>query len=394
MSYVYRSGQRTGARRGPARAHAARRKQSIETINPARFVKPARAVQAEVYVPLHSFETFGLQQLLLRNIQARGFTAPSPIQDQAIPYGLAGQDVIGVANTGTGKTVAFALPILQHLLQNPAAQALVLAPTRELAAQIEDECRLLAKGSGLYGVLLIGGTSMGTQLRRLQDRPQLVIGTPGRVKDHLTRGTLDLSGFTACVLDEVDRMLDMGFVNDIRWILGRLPDARQSLFFTATLNASVTAIIREFAREPVTISVSNGDTTENVAQDIVRYSGTAEQLERLHDLLLGAPKALVFDETQRKVERLGKELAARGFAVDAIHGGKTQGQRQRALTRFRAGEVTVLVATDVAARGLDIRDVTHVINFSTPHSYDDYIHRIGRAGRAGNQGYAFTFVQS
>ena len=394
MSYIYR---------GIGRPYAARQKRAQRTptkrggkdyINPARFVKPARAVESEVYVPLHVFSDFDVHDLLQANIQIKGFTAPSPIQDQAIPEGLAGRDVIGVANTGTGKTVAFALPVLHKLLTDHSARVLILAPTRELAAQIEDECKILAKGSGLYGALLIGGSSMGTQLRDLKANPSIVIGTPGRVKDHLQRGSLDLSKFTMLVLDEVDRMLDMGFVNDIRSIVGTMPAKRQSFFFTATIDAKVSNLIRDFSHDPVTISVKTGETTDNVEQAVIPFTDKADRLNRLHDLLLIAPKTLIFDDMQHSVERLSKELQARGFQADAIHGGKTQGQRQRALNKFKTNEITVLVATDVAARGIDVSDVTHVVNFSTPKTYDDYVHRIGRTGRAGKLGFAFTFIEA
>lgn len=394
MSYIYR---------GIGRPYAARQKRAQRTptkrggkdyINPARFVKPARVVESEVYVPLHVFSDFDVHDLLQANIRTKGFTAPSPIQDQAIPEGLVGRDVIGVANTGTGKTVAFALPVLHKLLTDRSARVLILAPTRELAAQIEDECKILAKGSGLYGALLIGGSSMGTQLRDLKANPSIVIGTPGRVKDHLQRGSLNLSNFTMLVLDEVDRMLDMGFVNDIRSIVGTMPAERQSFFFTATIDAKVSNLIRDFSRDPVTISVKTGETTDMVEQAVIPFTDKADRMNRLHDLLLIAPKTLIFDDMQHSVERLSKELQARGFQADAIHGGKTQGQRQRALNKFKANEIAVLVATDVAARGIDVSDVTHVINFTTPKTYDDYVHRIGRTGRAGKMGFAFTFIEA
>lgn len=395
MSYYSRGSRRPFmGRRNSVPQRAPRRKNSKENINPSRFVKSARSVEAAEYVAIHAFSDFAVHPLLQTNIRSKGFTAPSPIQDQAIPEGLAGRDVVGVANTGTGKTVAFALPLLQRLLTDNTAHALILAPTRELAMQIEDECKALAKGSGLLGVLIIGGSSMGKQLRGLRAKPSLVIGTPGRVKDHLERGTLDISKFSIIVLDEVDRMLDMGFVTDIRWILSHAPAKRQSFFFTATIEPTISNLIREFSSDPVTISVKSGETTDLVEQNVIGYNDKAERLNRLHDLLLHAPKTLVFDETKHGVERLSKELQSRGFQADAIHGGKTQGQRQRALARFKASEINILVATDVAARGLDVSDITHVINFSTPRSYDDYVHRIGRTGRAGKQGFAYTFIES
>lgn len=363
-------------------------------IDPAKFVRTARPVTAEQYVAENTFADFDIHERLKANITAMGYVTPSPIQDQTIPIALTGTDIIGIANTGTGKTAAFALPVLNQLIKNSNSRALIIAPTRELAQQIEAECKAIAKGSGLFGALLIGGTSMGAQLRDLRDRPRMVIGTPGRIKDHLERRSLDLSRFDLVVLDEVDRMLDMGFLPDVTSILSRLSDQRQSFFFSATLDNRVKALIEGFSNEPVAVSLKTSGASENVHQDVVHYGGTSEKLDKLHNILATpeVEKIIVFDETQRSVERLSNELVARGFKADAIHGGKTQGQRQRALDKFKKSEVKILVATDVAARGIDVADITHVINYSMPQSYDDYIHRIGRAGRAGRTGYALTFV--
>lgn len=366
-----------------------------DDIHPSKFIKAARPIAETPFVPTHTFADFAMNDLLKRNIQARGITTPSPIQDQAIPAGLGGRDVVGVANTGTGKTMAFAIPVFQKLMQNKQARALVLAPTRELAQQIEAECRTIAKGSGVLGAVLIGGSAMGPQLRDLRARPNIVIGTPGRIKDHIERGSLDLSHFNVIVLDEVDRMLDMGFVHDVRRILSHMATARQSFFFSATLDARVGELIKTFSHDPVTISVKTGETTDNVEQNIVTVRSSDEKLDKLHNVLVGEEvlKVVVFDDTQRRVERLSNSLKSRGFKADAIHGGKSQGQRQRALSRFKENDITVLVATDVAARGIDIPGITHVINYSTPKTYDDYVHRIGRAGRAGKTGHALTFVE-
>lgn len=371
------------------------RRQEGQYIEPSRFVKKATIVEAAPYEPQYMFADFALSDLLKANLSQKGYVRPSPIQDQAIPIALEGRDVIGVASTGTGKTAAFALPILQKVTSDRTAAALIVAPTRELAQQIEEECRALAKGSGLHGALLIGGTSMGQQLRDLRTGPRIVIGTPGRIKDHLGRGSLRLQAFNIVALDEVDRMLDMGFINDVREILQATNPKRQSLFFSATMDAKVRTLIDSFTTEPLTVSLKPSAASENVHQDVIRYQGSTDKLDKLHDLLLKGEvaKAIIFDETQRSVERLNKELVERGFQADAIHGGKSQGQRQRALQRFKRNDISILVATDVAARGIDVADITHVINFSIPRVYDDYIHRIGRAGRAGQVGYAFTFVQ-
>jgi superfamily II DNA/RNA helicase len=272
-------------------------------------------------------------------------------------------------------------------------RALIVAPTRELAQQIDVEFRSLAAGSNIRMAVLIGGAGIGRQLSDLRRNPPIIIGTPGRIKDHLQRESLRLNNVDFVVLDEVDRMLDMGFINDMRSILGQLPAQRQSFFFSATIDARVQALIDTFAIDPVTVSVKTGDTGENIHQDIVRTNG-ASKLESLHDILIdpAVAKVIIFDDTQRSVERLSKELITRGFSADAIHGGKSQGQRQRSLRKFKDNEVTILVATDVAARGIDVADVTHVINYSQPQSYSDYVHRIGRAGRAGKVGYALTFL--
>lgn len=363
-------------------------------IDPIKFVRPATKTEVEEYVPVNNFSDFAVPELVKNNLEQKGYKLPSPIQDQTIPLGLEGKDVIGIANTGTGKTAAFALPVLNKLMTNPHAKALIMAPTRELAQQIEQELRSIAKSSGLFGALLIGGTPMGPQLRDLRDKPRVVIGTPGRIKDHMERGTLHLSTFNIVVLDEVDRMLDMGFINDMRTILSNLKSERQSFFFSATMEAKVRQLIETFSHEPVMVSVKTSDTSENVHQDIVKYQSKEDKLEKLHDVLLRdeVEKVIIFDETQRNVERLYGELLARGFATDAIHGGKSQGQRQRALKRFKDTDIDILVATDVAARGIDVKDITHVINYAIPQTYEDYTHRVGRAGRAGKTGYALTFI--
>jgi superfamily II DNA/RNA helicase len=397
MSYSYRSSKPPIAgrySRGRGNPRKASRANKGEYIDPSRFIKAAGVTKTETYVPRHAFVDFAISDLLKSNLATKGYIIPSPIQDQAIPVALNGQDVIGIASTGTGKTAAFALPILHRLLSEPSAAALIIAPTRELAQQIQEECKMLAKDSGLFGALLIGGTGMGSQLRDLQQKPRIVIGTPGRIKDHLRRGTLKLQPFNMVVLDEVDRMLDMGFVHDVSEILSQTSQNRQSFFFSATLDQKVRNLIDNFANNPFTIMLKASATSENVYQDIVRYQGNTDRIDKLHDILLqiDVSKAIVFDETQRSVERLSKELVGRGFSAEAIHGGKSQGHRQRALERFKKSEVNILVATDVAARGIDVADITHVINFSVPKAYDDYIHRIGRAGRAGQIGYALTFM--
>lgn len=363
------------------------------SIHQSKFVKEATGDGAADYTPVNEFSSFAIHPLLKNNIAAKGYITPSEIQDKTIPHGLAGSDVIGIANTGTGKTAAFALPILNKLLHS-GGQALIIAPTRELAIQIEEQCRLIAKNTGLRGALLIGGMPMSRQIKDIKQGARVIIGTPGRIKDHLQQRTLSLAQSNMVVLDEVDRMLDMGFINDVSFILDQMPRSKQSFFFSATLSPEINNLIQNFTNEPVTINVKVGETSENVHQAVVHFSDKSDRLDKLHDLLLQAEveKALIFGETKYGVERLGKELGIRGFKAVSLHGGKNQGQRKRALDSFREDRNNILVATDVAARGIDVTGITHVINFDTPQTYEDYIHRIGRAGRAGKVGYAFTFV--
>jgi superfamily II DNA/RNA helicase len=364
-------------------------------IDPAKFVRVAQPVTVEEYVPEHTFADFQVDKRLHDNIARKGFVNPTPIQDKTIELGLAGRDVIGIANTGTGKTAAFAVPILHRLMTDRTSKALIVAPTRELAMQIEDECRTLGKGGGFTGALLIGGSGYGPQFKDLRSNPRIVVGTPGRIKDHIEQGTLKLHDFNIVVLDEVDRMLDMGFVNDVKQLLSELATPRQSFYFSATMDARVSGLIATFSPEAETISVKQGDTSANVHQDVIPYTDKTNKMDALHTLLIEpvVAKAIVFESTQRNVERLEKELVSRGFEVAAIHGGKTQGQRKRALDSFKQNRVKVLIATDVAARGIDVPDITHVVNYGLPQTYEDYTHRIGRAGRAGRVGYALTFVE-
>lgn len=379
---------------GQNRTAPKRNKRSKQYIDPIKFVKAAKPTTVDEYTSTHQFSDFELNELLQANIAEKGFVVPSPIQDQSIPHALNDRDVLGIANTGTGKTAAFGLPLLHKLMADPSSKALIIAPTRELAMQIQDEFKSFAKGSGLSSAVLIGGSPYPAQLRHLRTNPTVIIGTPGRVKDHIESGSLDVSDVNIVVLDEVDRMVDMGFIADIRFLLGELANERQSLFFSATIEPKIKELIHSFMVDPITVSVRRGETSDNVHQDVVHFGSTHEKIEKLHDILnkSDVAKALVFDDTQRDVERLSEELIARGFSADAIHGGKTQRHRERALDRFKKNDVTILVATDVAARGIDVSDITHVINYSTPTTYEDYIHRIGRAGRAGRVGNALTFI--
>lgn len=381
--------------RGGNRNRSSNRGPRKQYIDPSKFVKSAKPVNQVEVEPDNLFADFDLDQSIKVNIERKKFVKPSPIQDQTIKHALLGKDIIGIADTGTGKTAAFALPIIQKLITDRNASAIVIAPTRELAQQIEVEFHDFAIGLNVRSAVLIGGQPMYKQIRQLSARPRLIIGTPGRIKDHIERRNINLATINILVLDEVDRMLDMGFLPDISEILAGLPKQRQSFFFSATIDRKIDGLINGFLIDPVRVSVKTGSTSDNVAQDVMQYSSDKDKIDKLHDTLINdsTKKTLIFEETRRSVDRLSKELVIRGFKADIIHGGKTQGQRQRALRKFKQNETDILVATDVAARGIDIADITHVINYSLPQSYDDYIHRIGRAGRAGQTGQALTFVK-
>ena len=362
-------------------------------LNPMMFVRKAENFVETAYVPINSFSDFPIDETVRKNVLSRGYDKPTPIQDQAILPVLEGRDLVGIANTGTGKTAVFLLPLITKVAKDRSQKVLIVTPTRELAAQIQDEFKKFAKGLNLYSTLCIGGASINAQIHQLSRRPSFVVGTPGRIKDLQNRRKLDLRQFKNVVLDEVDRMLDMGFINDIREIISFLPQNRQSLFFSATMPEKIKPVMQSFLTSPVMVQVKTGSTAKNVDQDIIRTKGK-DKVEVLHELLIKEEfrKVLVFGRTKWGVNKLEINLTRRGFKATSIHGNKSQGQRSRALRMLKNGEVQVLLATDVASRGIDVQDITHVINFDVPGSYDDYVHRIGRTGRAGKKGVALTFV--
>lgn len=347
----------------------------------------------EAYVPQHRFRDFGLNDKLVRNIAARNLTTPSPIQDQIIPEILLGKDVVGIAETGTGKTAAFLLPLIEKTLKSYRRQTLILTPTRELAIQVEQELRALAQGFKLFSTVCVGGANIRAQIRTLRKQNHFVIGTPGRIMDLLERGDLRLNGVTTVVLDEADRMLDMGFINPIRSILSKTPDSRETLFFSATMDAKATALVHDFLKNPVTVSVKKKDVTDSIKQDVVRH-GHHDKFETLMQLLAGDAyrRVLIFGSMKHSVEKLAKQITAAGIRAESIHGNKSHGQRQRSLSAFKSGQVRVLVATDVAARGIHVDNVSHVINYDLPNTFEDYVHRIGRTGRGDKRGQALTFI--
>ncbi len=368
----------------------ARRERSIDV---SLLVRKAVEEVIEVYVPEHQFSDFPITDQLKQAVIAKGYKTPTPIQDQAIIPLLQGKDVVGIANTGTGKTAAFLIPLINKVLLDRSQKVLIVAPTRELAVQIQEELVQFTPGMQIHSVLCIGGVNINPQIRQLARKPQFVIGTPGRLKDLEKQRKLFLGDFQNIVLDEVDRMLDMGFINDMKYLIGKLAKPRQSLFFSATLPQAAQAIMKDFLTDPVTITVKTRDTSKNVDQDVIKTNGKAK-IDVLHDLLIqeGFEKVLVFGRTKWGMEKLAKLLEKRGFKVAAIHGNKNQNQRQRAITMFKGNEITILLATDIASRGLDIPGVTHVINYDLPETYEDYIHRIGRTGRAENKGKAITLL--
>jgi len=386
-----RGGTFGGSRKGPARG--ARKGQHIDI---SRFInKTVITEEAVVFVPEHLFKDFNIDARLKTNILAKGYNEPTPIQDRVIPHILHGEDVVGIANTGTGKTAAFLVPLINKVLANPKEKVLVLAPTRELAQQIEAELKEFVKGLKIFSVCCVGGAPIGRQISDLRYANNFVIGTPGRIKDLIERKHLNLSGFKSVVLDEADRMLDMGFINDMKFLMSLMSkEDRHTLFFSATLSKEIEALIKDFLKNPVMISVKTQDTSKNVEQDVVHIKAGEDKIEVLHDLLIQPEfkKVLIFGRTKHGVEKLSHALVQRGFKAQSIHGDKNQGQRQRALDLFKKDVAQVLVATDVAARGLDIAGVSHVINFDIPETYDDYVHRIGRTGRAGKSGKALTFI--
>jgi len=369
-----------------------------EDIDISRFIQSSSSVNEPKVAPIvNTFDDFALSPEIKANLKFKKYITPTPIQDQAINQIIDGRDLIGLASTGTGKTGAFLLPLISKVWKDKTQKVLILAPTRELAIQIDNEFRQFAWNMRIFSAVCVGGTPIQKQIYNLSRKPNFVIGTPGRLKDLSERKVIDFSVFNNIVLDEVDRMLDMGFVDEIKRIMAALPATRQTLFFSATMPDKIRELVTKFLNNPVTVNINSGMATTNVDQDIVRFCGDkAMKFIQLSELLKKPEmkKVLLFSETKRDVERLTSELNREGFKAESIHGNKKQNQRVRALTAFRNNEATILVATDVAARGLDIKDVSHVINYTIPQTYDDYIHRIGRTGRGDKKGVALTFVEN
>lgn len=344
-----------------------------------------------------TFESLRLHPNLLKGIHDLGFIRPTPIQAQAIPAIIEGRDVIGCAQTGTGKTAAFVLPILHRLLSGPSRKnmrALIVAPTRELALQSMDHLKALSRFCHLKGAAIFGGVPMMPQIRALSQGVDIISATPGRLLDHIYSGRIDFVNLETFVLDEVDRMLDMGFLPDIQRILRLLPPKRQNLVFSATLSPDISTLVHKILHDPVMIQIGHRSTAAVGIRHAVYPVPTHLKMDLLIELLRGQgmTSVLIFSRTKHFAERLSHNLEKKGFRVSVLHGDRSQNQRLHALEQFRRGRNQIMVATDIAARGIDIDDISHVINYDIPNTPEDYIHRIGRTARAEATGDAFTFV--
>ena len=367
-----------------------------------RFSTGTRALTSLKDYALTQFADLGLAGTILRALSEEGYTTPTPIQAQAIPELLKGHDLLGIAQTGTGKTAAFALPIIQKLMEDPAphkstmARVLVLAPTRELVAQIADSFRTYGRHARIRVAVIVGGVGHGPQVQAMARGVDVLIATPGRLLDHMAGGTVKLSGTQFIVLDEADHMLDLGFVVPIRKIISRLPAKRQSLFFSATMPREIATLANELLTNPVEVKVTPVATTAERVSQSVYLVDTKAKRDLLVELL-GAKdfsRTIVFTRTKRGADKVAQHLTAAGISAAAIHGNKSQGARQRALSEFKDGRTGVLVATDIAARGIDVDQVSHVVNFELPDVAESYVHRIGRTARAGHEGIAISFCDN
>lgn len=387
-------GNRRGGSYGGNRNRRSRGGAKRSTFDPSQFInKNPVELKEEAYEAANTFETFGLSQELVDRIHQMGFSVPSPIQDQIIPEINAGKDVIGLAQTGTGKTAAFLIPVIEKTLVDRKRQTLILAPTRELAIQINDELRKLTIGMQIFSTVCVGGMNIHPQIKNLQRTNHFIIGTPGRVMDLQDRGYFKPERMTTVVLDEADRMLDMGFIHDMRKIILETPSSRETLFFSATMTPAAKKMAEEFLKNPVMVSVKKKDVTNSIEQDVVVH-GHHDKFETLSELFKDKDfsRVIIFGSMKHSVEKLSNELSRSGIPSESIHGNKSHPQRQRALRAFKSGQARVLVATDVAARGIHVDDVSHVINYDLPNTFEDYVHRIGRTGRSDKRGKALTFI--
>ncbi len=345
---------------------------------------------------MKNFEGFGLSPALAKSLVHMKYEAPTPIQAQAIPLALDGHDIMGTAQTGTGKTAAFAIPLIEKLLTNPKGSALVLTPTRELGKQImEIMHQLLGPKSNIKTAFIIGGEPMGKQLKQLRARPRLIIGTPGRINDHLERGTMMLNDTGFLVLDETDRMLDMGFTVQLEKIFKYMPEKRQTLMFSATLPKNILKLSEKYLSNPKRVSVGEVNiVAQNIKQEVIRIEQDKKYKELMLQLHDRSGSVIVFVKTKYGADKMAKNLRRDGFTSDALHGDLRQSKRDRVMQSFRKQNFRVLIATDIAARGLDVPHIEHVVNYDLPQVAEDFIHRMGRTARAGAQGSAISFVSN
>lgn len=383
-------------RRRRGRGKSSSKKIKKLDLSPERFQHVGKPIEEIKYQPKYSYKEFPLHPDLLKNLLQLGYIQPTEIQEKSFEPITNIQDVLAIANTGTGKTAAFLIPTINSMLYSDTRfSCLILVPTRELAEQVEAEFKAISRGLKLFGTSFIGGTSIKKDLKTLQKPFDFVIGTPGRLIDLANRKALKFNNFSILILDEFDRMLDMGFSQDVLEINRQLTQKDQTLLFSATLAENQKEIITQFVKNPIKIHVSSGKATaEHIDQDVVFFN-RRNKFDKLIDLISQKDfeKVLIFSETKQSVSEITKKLKQNKFKVDEIHGDKSQNYRKFALKDFKRGKINILVATDVAARGLDISDVTHVINYQIPQDYETYIHRIGRTGRAGKKGNAFTFYE-
>jgi len=364
-------------------------------IDPSIFVNKSQPIEDVKYVTENTFDSFDIDQRLKNNIKSKGYSHPTQIQDETLPLILAGHDVIGIANTGTGKTAAFLIPLIDKVIKDKSQKVMIIVPTRELAGQIRDELFSFTKDLYINSTVCIGGADIRRQMVNLKRGSSFVIATPGRLKDLMMRRAIDIANFQNIVLDEVDRMLDMGFYPEIKFLIEKMPFEKQSLFFSATLDGKIETIANGFLREPIKVMLKTRETSANIDQDVVIIDKGTRKFDKLHQLLQDEKfiKVLVFSNTKRGVERLEEDLLKNGHKVESIHGDKSQFKRQKALDSFKSGRAKVLIATDVVARGIDVVGITHVVNYDLPGSRDAYTHRIGRTGRGDQSGIALTFIE-
>jgi ATP-dependent RNA helicase RhlE len=375
----------------------ARPAKKASTLDPSLLVKEAdHSVEEKIFRSDRLVSEFPIDAKLRHALADKGYERPTEIQDRTLETLLEGKDLLGIAQTGTGKTAAFLIPIIEQLLQKRVSPyALVVVPTRELALQVEEEFKSMSKGLGLNSTCLIGGTNINRDLQNLRRNMHVVIATPGRLLDLTDRRAIDLGKFKTLVLDEFDRMLDMGFIRDVNRILDGMKQRNHTMLFSATLDKSQQLMINNILNNHVTVKVYAGNTAgEGIDQEVIKVKPGEDKFRILQDMLAQNEfsKVLLFEETKHRVSRLCLKLNKVGIQADQIHGNKSQNARQNALKAFKQGRVQVLVATDVASRGIDVSDVSHVINYQVPQTHDSYIHRIGRTGRAGKMGKAYTFV--